>query len=146
MAEHTEREVLHHLLEVCEDGERGLRAAADYVRDPGLKQLFSELAEQRHTFAADLLPHLQRLGGRTDGGGTRTGALHRGWMNAKAHIPGHPDDTIVAEAERGEHAAISAYDEALNGILPPTVTALVEFQRRGLQFAFDRVHAFCAAS
>ena len=33
---------------------------------------------------------------------------HRGWMNLKAHVPGHQDHTITAEAERGEHAVISA--------------------------------------
>ena len=28
MAERTEREVLHHLIEICKDGERGFRTAA----------------------------------------------------------------------------------------------------------------------
>ena len=34
MAERTEREVLHHLIEICRDGERGFHAAADHVAAP----------------------------------------------------------------------------------------------------------------
>lgn len=141
MAERTEREVLHHLIETCKDGERGFRAAADYVRDPSLKSLFGELAEQREQFARELVPHLHRLGGWTDWTGTSAGALHRGWMNVKAHVPGHPDHAIVAEAERGEHAALGVYDEALNGMLPPTVSGLIEAQREELEKAHARIRA-----
>lgn len=139
MAERTEREVLHHLIEICKDGERGFRAAAEYVHNPLLKSLFGSLAEERKQFAGDLTPHLQRLGGWTDLSGTTAGALHRGWMSLKAHVPGYPDRAIVAEAERGEHAALAAYDEALNGMLPPTVTGLVEAQREEIEVALAHI-------
>jgi uncharacterized protein (TIGR02284 family) len=139
MAERTEREVLHHLIEICKDGERGFRTAAEYVRDPLLKSLFGALAEERRQFVGDLVPHLQRLGGWTDLSGTTVGALHRGWMSLKAHVPGYPDHAIVAEAARGEHAALAAYDEALNGMLPPTVTGLVEAQREELEIALAHI-------
>ena len=78
MAERTERETLYYLIEVCEDSERGFRVAADRVSNPGLKALFTELAADRARFAANLVPHLQRLGGRTDLSGTSAGTLHRG--------------------------------------------------------------------
>ena len=139
MAERTEREVLHHLIEICKDGERGFRAAAEYVRDPLLQSLFQSLAEQRGQFAGDLLPHLHRLGGYADWSGTSAGALHRSWIGIKARMPGHTDHAIVAEAERGEHAAIAAYDEALHGMLPPTVVGLVEAQREELETALAHI-------
>jgi uncharacterized protein (TIGR02284 family) len=142
MAERTEREVLHHLVEICRDGERGFRAAADHVRDPALKTLFLELAEQRQKFAQDLVPHLNRLGGAPDWQGTAAGALHRGWMNVKAHVPGHADHAIVVEAVRGEHAAIGAYEEALDGMLPPTVSGLIEVQRDDIEQSRARISAF----
>jgi uncharacterized protein (TIGR02284 family) len=141
MAERTEREVLHHLIEVCEDGERGFLAAAAQVSDPGLKTLFTELAAERARFGAELVPHLQRLGGRTDRDGSSTGTLHRGWIGLKGLVPGHHDHGIVAEAERGEHAALGAYENALNGMLPPTVSGLIEAQREAMQNANDRIHA-----
>ena len=139
MAERTEREVLLHLVEICKDGERGYRAAAEAVTQPELKELFGELAKERSRFAADLLPHLRRLGGMTDGDGTGAGALHRRWINFKAHVPGHDDHAIVTEAKRGERAALDAYDDALNGALPPTATELIETQREAMHNAVERI-------
>ncbi len=141
MAERTEREALSHLIEVCKDGERGFLAAAEHVSAPGLKSLFKELAAERAKFAADLVPHLLRLGGHPEPDGTSAGALHRGLIGLKGLVPGHPDHMIVTEAARGEHAALNAYIEALNGMLPPTVTDLVEEQRDAMQKASDRIRA-----
>ncbi|MBI3047616.1 MAG: PA2169 family four-helix-bundle protein [Acidobacteria bacterium] len=146
MAERTERDVLHHLIDRCRDGERGFRAAADHVGDPALKSLFTELAAQRKRFAEELLPHLQRLGGMPDAEGTGAGALHRTWMVLKGLVPGDHDHHILAEAQRGEHAAWRAYEDALDGMLPPTVSEIVEAQRDAIRKATDRIHAIDVAS
>jgi uncharacterized protein (TIGR02284 family) len=139
MAERTEREVLEHLVEICRDGERGFQAAAQYVKTSELKALFTQVAEQRHSFARELEPHVNRLGGSVLATGTGAGAVHRGWMSVKAHVPGHHDQAIVAEAERGEHAAIKAYEDALNGVLPPTVISIVEAQRDEMRETQKRI-------
>ena len=144
MAERTERDALHHLIDICMDGERGFRAAAQAVSSPRLKALFDSLADERGRFAAALLPHLRRLGGTTDWDGTNAGALHRRWITLKAHVPGHDDHGIVTEAKRGEHVALNAYDEALSGMLPPTVTQLVEAQQEAMQAAVERIRAIDA--
>lgn len=141
MAERTGRDVLHHLIDLCRDGERGFRAAADHVSDPTLKSLFTDLATQRKRFAEELQPHMQRLGGPPDAEGTSAGALHRHWMVLKGLVPGRHDHHIVAEAERGEHAALDAYDDALNGPLPPTATEVVESQREAILKADDRIRS-----
>lgn len=141
MAERTERDVLHHLIDLCRDGERGFGAAADHVSDPALKSLFTELATQRKRFAEELLPHLQRLGGPPDAEGTNAGALHRRWMVLKGRVPGRHDHHIVAEAERGEQVVLHAYEDALNGILPPTVTEVIESQRDAILEAHDRIRS-----
>ena len=138
MAERTERHVLHHLIEICRDGERGFRAAADHVSAPVLKATFADLAAQRRQFADELAPHLYRLGGLPDGGSS-AGTFHRGWMLLRGLVPGHHDQAIVREAARGEHVALDAYDEALSGMLPPTVTDLVEMQRNAIQAANERI-------
>jgi uncharacterized protein (TIGR02284 family) len=109
------------------------------VGDSTLKSLFTDLATQRKRFAEDLLPHLQRLGGPPDAEGTNAGSLHRRWMVLKGLVPGRHDHHIVTEAERGEHAALNAYEDALNGMLPPTVSELIEAQRDAMQKANDRI-------
>ena len=55
--------------------------------------------------------------------------------------PAMHDHAIVSEAERGEHAALNAYDEALHGMLPPTVTELIEAQQEAMHDAVDRIRA-----
>ena len=141
MAERTERNVLEHLIEICRDGERGFHLAADHVSDPAIKVLFLKFANQRRRFAVDLVPHLQRLGGRPDVNGTGTGTLHRVWMELKDRVAGNHDHMIIKETERGEHIALMAYQEALNGMLPPTVTDLIEKQRDEIQEAAERIRA-----
>ncbi|MBI4888094.1 MAG: PA2169 family four-helix-bundle protein [Acidobacteria bacterium] len=138
MAERSEREVLLHLIEICKDGERGFRAAAEHVETPVLKNLFADLAAQRKHFAEELEPHLHRLGGWQDEG-TSAGTLHRKWMVLRGLVPGRHDHTIAREAERGEHFALDAYDEALGGMLPPTVTDVIEGQRDAIKQANERI-------
>jgi uncharacterized protein (TIGR02284 family) len=141
MAEQTERAVLNHLIETCRDGERGFLYATNYVHDPLIKAMFTELASQRERFAEDLLPHAQRFGGANDADGTTTAALHRGWMTVKDTLTGHDDKAVIREAERGEDAALTAYEEALARMLPPATRDVIERQYSEVRRAHDRIHA-----
>ena len=118
----------------------GSGTAAEHVNAPVLKTLFADLSAQRKQFAEELEPHLYRLGGMADGG-TNAGTLHRGWMLLRGVCARYHDHAIVVEAERGEHVALNAYKDALNGMLPPTVTDLVEAQRDAIEDANERIHA-----
>jgi hypothetical protein len=95
MADHNERWALNHLIEMCRDEELALRYAADHVRNPTVKTLLVELASQRARFAADLLPHAQRLGGASAADSTTRGALHRGWVAVKVALNGAGDDSMT---------------------------------------------------
>jgi uncharacterized protein (TIGR02284 family) len=140
MAQKTERSVLNHLIETCRDGERGFRYAANHLTASPVKALFTEIATQRERFAADLLPHAQRLGGESESDGTATGALHRGWMTLKDALAGHDDQAIIREAVRGEDAAVAAYKDALDGMLPPSARDVIERQYAEVRQARDRIH------
>lgn len=141
MAEQTERDVLNRLIQTCRDGELGFRYAANHVRNSEVKALFLEIASQRDTFAGEILPHAQRLGGASEPDGSVAGALHRGWMTIKDTIRAHEDAVIIREVERGERIALAAYEDALDGMLPPTVRDLVERQCSHIRHSFNRVHA-----
>jgi uncharacterized protein (TIGR02284 family) len=135
MAQRTERAVLNRLIERCRDAERGFRTAAEQVEAPELKRLFLRLAEQRHEFAADLLPHAQRLGGAADSDGTSIATLHRAWMQLKARLVSDREHAVLAEAARGERFAVAAYDDAVRDLLPPDARELVESQDLGIRVA-----------
>jgi len=146
MAEHTERWTLNRLIATCRDGEHGFRYAANHVRDSTVKGLFLEIASQREQFAADILSHAQRLGGATESEGSLTGALHRGWMTLKDAVGGHDDAAIIREAERGERSALAAYEEALDGMLPPAAREVIERQCAEVRQSHNRVHALLVSA
>ena len=141
MAEHSERAVLNHLIEVCRDAERGFKTAAEEVQTPELRTLFLRLAEQRHQFADALLPHAQRLGGADVADGTSAAALHRAWIQVKAKLSANPERAVLEEAARGERFAVAAYDEAVHDILPPDTRDLVEEQDHDVRVASEQIMA-----
>jgi uncharacterized protein (TIGR02284 family) len=142
MAEQTRRAVLNQLIETCRDGERGFLYATNLVKDPLVRAIFTEAASQRQRFAADLLPHAQRLGGENEAEGTTAAVLHRGWMTIKDRLSGHDVQAIIREAERGEEAALAAYEEALEEMLPPTTRDVIERQYADVRQTHDRIHTF----
>ena len=140
MAARTERWTLNHLIQTCRDGERGFRYAANHVTSPVVKALFLEIATQRQQFADALLPHAHRLGGETEGDGSVVGALHRGWMTVRDTLAPHDDVAMIREAERGERAAMEAYEEAVESMLPPESRELIESQFAQVQHTYRRLN------
>jgi len=140
MAQQTERAVLNHLIEMCRDGEKGFENAAAHVTDGALRDMFAGMAQQRQAFAEELLPHAHVLGGASESEGSRVARLHRAFTNLKGKLSGHSDLAIVEEAERGEDAALEAYRDALEGVLPPAVRGVVERQCADVQKSRDRVY------
>jgi uncharacterized protein (TIGR02284 family) len=139
MTDRSERAVLNHLIETCKDAERGFRHVAEHATDPVLKSLFLDIASQRARFAADLLPHAQRLGGANAHDGTTAGALHRTWIDLRSAISRGDPVAAIHEAERGEHFSRGVYQSALDGMLPPTARELVEAQYVELNKTADRL-------
>lgn len=131
--------VLNNLIETCKDGEKGFREAADEVRNPSLRTLFSEYATQRAQYAQELQQTVASLGQSPEQSGSVAGALHRGWIDVKSAITGKDDQAIVNECERGEDMAVSAYRDAMAKDLPSDLKSLVERQYQGVQEAHGRV-------
>jgi uncharacterized protein (TIGR02284 family) len=144
MPERTERTVLNTLIVTCRDAERGFTWAGEHVKAAGLRTLFSDLAQQHHQYATDLLPHAQRLGGASEAEGSRMAALHRAWMSIKDRVAGDHDHALLVEAERGQRATMETFTEALNGMLPPETRDLVETQQTAVKAALDRLHTTAA--
>jgi len=128
MTDRSERAVLNHLIETCKDAERGFRHVAGYASDPAVKTLFLDIASQRARFASDLLPHAQRLGGAREAEGTTAGSLHRTWIDLRNALSRDHVGAVVHEADRGEHFSLGVYQNALDGMLPPSVRDVVESQ------------------
>jgi uncharacterized protein (TIGR02284 family) len=135
-----ESTVLNNLIETLKDGQEGFNQAAESVRNPALKTLFSDYSQQRSSFANALQSEARRHGEtEPENSSSTTGALHRGWINLKSAITGGDEHAILAECERGEDSALEEYKKALDNGLSPSAQELVSRQFGDIQAAHDRI-------
>src|SRR5436305_11855377 len=93
---------LNDLIETSRDGEQGFRKAAEDAKDTQLKALFSQRAQDCARAVQDLQQIVVQVGGDPEQRSSIAGALHRGWVDAKAAISTRADLAILEEVERGE--------------------------------------------
>jgi uncharacterized protein (TIGR02284 family) len=132
-------DLLNPLIETCKDGCEGFKTAADDSKDTELQTLFRRYSAQRSEFARELRQLVGSLGGDPDKHGSVTGALHRGWLNIKAAVSSNEPHAVLAEAERGEDAAVAAYRDASEQIYDPVARDLVSRQFTAVKAAHDNV-------
>lgn len=132
---------LNDLIETCKDGEQGYRKAAENVQRPDLQGVFREYASQRAQFANELQLQVERMGGKPETSGTVGGAMHRGWMDVKGTVTKKDDHNLLEEAERGEDAAMKAYQEALGKDLPSDIRSVVEHEYQLVQKAHNQIRS-----
>ena len=131
--------VIEKLEEICKDGEKGYKDAAERVKSSDLKSFFITESSERRRFATELQSVLTKFG-KTEKkeSGTVAGALHRAWIDTKVGL-GAGDKSILESVEKGEDEAKEAYQEAIGASLPADVAEIVSRQARSVQNAHDRV-------
>jgi uncharacterized protein (TIGR02284 family) len=132
---------LNGLIAIAKDGEAGFREAAENVERADLKGLFIELSTQRSMFVTKLQELVTSLGGDPTNSGHLSAALHRAWIDVKGTFTGKDETAALAECERGEDSAKSAYRDALQEDLPDFVRSTVQDQYNAVLTAHDRVKA-----
>jgi len=136
----TQKDVIDNLIETLKDGQEGFKQAAEAVRDPKLKSLFSDYSQQRSRFAAALQSEARREGEtEPETSSSATGAMHRGWINLKSALTGGDEHAILAECERGEDSAVEQYKKALEDGLTPSAQQVVSRQFAEIKAAHDRI-------
>jgi uncharacterized protein (TIGR02284 family) len=135
------RSTLNDLIQTLKDGEEGFQAAAEKLKEHNLRSQFETFALQRARFAAELQSEVSQIGGKPETSGSTAGALHRGWMDIKNAVAGNDDHGILAEAERGEDAAVKNYRDALSKDLPSDIRSVIDRQYREILSAHNTVRA-----
>src|SRR5881227_4154415 len=136
----NQNEIIDNLIETLKDGEEGFKQAAESVKDPQLKSLFSEYSQQRARFAVELRSKAQSPDERESKmSGSAAGALHRGWINLKSAVTQGDDHAILAECERGEDSAVEEFRKALDNGLSAPVQEIVSRQYTDIKAAHDRI-------
>lgn len=132
---------LNALIENCKDGEYGFEACAGQVRSEELRRLFAARAADCRRSAQELQSLVVQYGGAPDMGGSRLGALHRGWVAVRGALAGHGDEAMLEECESGEGAAVERYRNALSRALPAEVRAVIERQFEGARRNHAQIRA-----
>ena len=129
---------LNSLIETLKDGQEGFKQAAEAVKDPSLKSLFSEFSLQRSQFAGELQAEALQMGeSEPEESSSASGAMHRAWINLKSAVTSGDDHAILAECERGEDSAVKEYKEAMEEDLSSPVSDLISRQYARVQSAHD---------
>src|SRR5438874_11424679 len=141
MKEQTElTSKINDLIETLKDGQEGFKQAAQGVKDPQLKSLFTDYSLQRSRFATELQSEARVLGeSEPETSSSAAGALHRAWINLKSAVTKGDDHAILAECERGEDSAVEEYKKALDSNLPEPVSDIIARQYSEIKNAHDRI-------
>ena len=135
------RSTLNDLIQTCKDGQQGFLDAAHHVLDAHLKSMFLELSQERSGFAGELQQEVTRLQGQPATSGSTSAALYRGWVDFKAKVSGQSDRAAIREAERGEDAAVKAYQIAQEHVLPEDIRNILERQFNAILESHRRIRA-----
>jgi uncharacterized protein (TIGR02284 family) len=131
---------LNNLIETLKDGQEGFKQSASGVDDPQLKNLFDTLSLQRSQFAGQLQSEVVNMGEPDpEDSSSATGAMHRAWINIKSAVTNQDRHAILAEAERGEDAAVDAYEKAMEEELPAPIREIVSRQSVEIKTAHDKI-------
>ncbi len=132
--------IIDDLIKTLKDGEEGFEQAADGVKDPQLKSLFTEYSRQRSRFVTELQQQVHDMGEpEPETSPSAAGALHRGWINLKAALTRGDDHAVLAECERGEDSAVEEFRKALDNGLSAPLQEILSRQYAEIKGAHDRV-------
>jgi uncharacterized protein (TIGR02284 family) len=134
---------INDLIETLKDGQEGFKQAAEAVKDPQLKSLFSEYSLQRAKFSGELQSEAIGLGeSNPEDSSSTAGAMHRAWINLKSAITSGDDHAVLAECERGEDSAVAEYKKAIEDeALSAPVRETISRQFTDVKNAHDRIKA-----
>ena len=135
----TTLDILNDLIKICKDGQDGFRDASENVKNSELKTLFSGYSLQRSKFAGDLQQLVISLGEEPETTSSLGSAIHRGWIDLKATFTKGSDHAILAECERGEDHALSAYRTAPTEELPANIRECVTTQCKAVQLTHNDI-------
>lgn len=132
------RDMLKQLVQVNYDSRDGFRQVAEKVEEVAIANMFSELADQRDTNAAELARVLHNNGEEAPESGSMMASMHRTWVDFRTAIGGGLL-AILQEAERGEDYIKERYEELLKSNPASPVSDLLHEQYAAVKAAHDRI-------
>lgn len=136
---------LIYLIEINEEAADGFHKLAGGVEQNEFQVLFRLYSRQRMSFANALKWQVAQLGGDMESETVQSmmqharSKLHRARIDLRRRISGGSRHAMLSEAERGDDAAVRAYEEAMRSGLPAEVMHQVRDQYNAIHEAHRRL-------
>jgi len=136
--------ILENLIAICKAGEELFELAATEVQSSPLQSTFRGYSLQRSRFSRDLDTAAMALGKPAPATDATTSDGSDGTQEEGARgVAGRNEQTVLADCELEEEAAMSAYAAALKEPeLPPAVQAMITSQAADVKAAHKEIHEF----
>lgn len=137
-------EALNKVLNICQDGCKVYREAADVAQASRIRTLMKKYELQRATYAQQLEYHIKYLGGVPDKATSLAGSLQRQWLNIRKFVHIRGDQAILAECGRTDERILSYYETALEKPFPETIRNLLTEQQQQISAARQSLYSLKA--
>jgi uncharacterized protein (TIGR02284 family) len=131
-------DTLNAMIAISLDGAATLTKSADFINDPNIKSLLTDLAAEREAMVAELKDEVRGLGGTPEDRGTVVGSAHRLYTEVKLALAPHDRCAVIDEIKRSEERV----REKLKALLAAD-TSLPQAVREVIERHFARVQASC---
>lgn len=132
------KQILNHLVDVCEDAREYYQKASDQAEDPRIKMTMKNMAAVRETIISDLKARIISMGGTPDEQGTAQGKTAQFFGQLKASIA-NTDETLVSELEEAEDKSLEEFHSAMAKNLPEETRSFIEKQTALLRKTHDHM-------
>lgn len=133
---------LYRLYRLNQESELGIETMAGHIKNRGLKILLKTYADQRAEFVEELLTAAGSFHEVTPGYRSQLAAIHRGWIDIQAALTigrESVEQVVLAQATRGENAALRAYQNALQTPLPEEIQQMLQRQMATIETVSERL-------
>ena len=107
-------EVLDWLLQGANDSAQGFKQGSTLARNPRLKTLFAQRAEQREALAGQIAAEVRSFAQPPSEGGTMLGEAHKAFTYVRDAISRDSDKGLVEELLRRERALTDKFQSAID--------------------------------
>jgi uncharacterized protein (TIGR02284 family) len=142
MGDQTSDEIgtLNTLTATLIDSVNGYRDAAENSENSRFQQIFRERADERSKCVDDLRSCVRGLGGDPEDSGSFMGKTHQSFLDLKAAVTGHDEQSVINEVERGEDYLKEKFQTALDdGNLSGEARSTVEQVYQSVKSGHDQM-------
>ncbi len=130
---------LQELIRINIDSVKGFNEVANETKDKTIAVIFLEIGKERANHGTELQSFVAKNSDQPVQTGSLLGTMHRTWINLRALINGNDSYLMLVEAERGEDAIKTAYENVLRATAGSAMNDVLTRQYATVKSGHDRI-------